>query len=640
MTERIQLSGIEQQALELADDPILAAMLAEERIESEQFDLALLWQLAGFARPHWPLAVGAVGLSAVESGLMTVPAYMIGLALDRVTSGGARTTQWADRVIAGFESVALDWFGASGTSAAIVYLGALVLVAWVLRWIVAIVTTYVMQMLGQKIVHDLRTRIYEHISSMGLEYFHKNPVGRLVNRTTFDVQSISELFSDAFAQGLRDSMFIVVLMAVMFGLDPLLAGVLLASFPFLIAIAWVYRMMARPSMRTQQAVQSRMNSWLAENLSGMRENQLYRREQRRRAEYFQLTEAHQTAVTRVIQSWGLLRPGMMVVTAVGSSIVLLLGYERVVAGVITVGVLLTFLQYTARIWVPIRNITEKVNIIQTALTAAERVFDVLDTPRSMRDADEADPGLEVTRGRVRFEGVRFRYPSSTDDVLRGISFEANPGDMVALVGDTGAGKTTIVNLVSRFYDVTAGSVSVDGRDVRDYLLHNLRRGIAIVPQDVVVFAGTLRDNLTLGAPYSDERIMECLRAVHAEDLVDRFDDGLDHVLQESGRTLSVGERQLLSFARALIVNPPILVLDEATASVDSRTEARIQDALEELTAGRTTLVIAHRLSTIRDADLILVLRHGEVIERGRHLELIAQNGEYARLHRKHVESNA
>jgi ATP-binding cassette subfamily B protein len=255
----------------------------------------------------------------------------------------------------------------------------------------------------------------------------------------------------------------------------------------------------------------------------------------------------------------------------------------------------------------------------------------------MQNLPNAESALEVTDGRITFDDVRFTYPKTSDEVLRGISFEVEPGQLVALVGDTGAGKSTIISLISRFYDVGGGAIAVDGRDVRDYYLQNLRRGIALVPQDVVIFAGSIRENITLGLEVDDDAILESARAVCADRLIDRFEDGLDHVLEEGGRTLSAGERQLLSFARALLRNPPILILDEATASIDTHTELLIQRALEELTHGRTTIVIAHRLSTVRNADQILVLRNGEVLERGTHDELIASGGEYKRLYEAHAK---
>lgn len=629
MSKQRPLTKAERDAIRLAGDPLLVRMLEEERVESEELDTELLIRLIAYARPHLGLALIAVVLSAVESLFMTVPAYMVGLVVDRVSGTQTREANAVDRLL---DSVG-DSLGVAPTnlSDVVLYLSAIVAAAWVIRWVVAMASGYAVQMLGQRVVHDLRVDVYRHITSMGLDYFQTNPVGRLVNRTTFDVQALSELFSDAFAQGLRDVSFVLVLTGVMFALDAGLAAILVASFPLLFGIAILYRVLARASMRTRSAVQSRMNAWLAENVSGMRENQLYRREERRRKEFRALTDAHQSSVSREIRAWALMRPTMMGITAVTTSIILFWGHEQVVAGVLTVGVLLTFLQYVTRLWVPIRNLTQKVTVIQTALTAGERIFDVLSVDSSMTDNDDADPALEVRDGSIRFEDVRFRYATSPADVLRGISFEVSGGQTVALVGDTGAGKSTIVSLLSRFYDPTSGRVLVDGRDARRYTLSNLRRAAALVPQDVVIFAGTIRDNVTLGIEASDEEVWACIEAACASELVRGFEDGLDHELEEGGRTLSVGERQLLSFARALLADPPILVLDEATANIDSRTEQLIQRALGELTKGRTTVVIAHRLSTIRDADQILVLRDGGIVESGTHAELLAANGEYKRL---------
>ena len=644
MAQTRQLSSTEQAVLEAANDPILKKMIEQERVESEEVDASLLLKLLRYLRGHRRLAAGSVALSLVEAALMTLPAYAIGLAIDVVRQGShARQADGLGALLTGLAtrlgSMVLEAPGSD--RGLIISFGLLVVAIWAARWVVAASATYLVQMLGQRVVHDLRLDIYHHITSMDLGYFHDNPVGRLVNRTAFDTQSISQFFSDTFAYALRDIFFICALIAVMLTLDVPLALLLLGTFPVLIACADVYRRFARPAMRTTSAVVSRMNAWLAENISGMRENQLYRAEPRRAGEFGALTEAHQRSVRRWIQAWGLLRPVMMAACAIATALVLWVGYGRVVEGLVTVGVLLTFLQYTTRLWVPVRNLAEKFSVIQTALTSTERVFDVLETPARMTTLEGADPAMTVTDGAITFEGVRFAYPSDPDEeVLRGIDIEVEPGQMIALVGDTGAGKSTIAHLISRFYDVEDGRVCIDGHDVRDYTLARLRAGIGLVPQDVVVFAGTVRDNITLGLDVPDETIRECAEAVCADRFIDRFEDGLDHVMDESGRTLSAGERQLLSFARALVYNPPVLILDEATANVDTETEALIQDALARLTKGRTSVVIAHRLSTIREADQILVLRHGQVLERGRHDELIERGGEYARLHEMHTSQAA
>ena len=642
-----KITPIEAAIIKATRDPILQQMLEQERIESGELDSSLLARLLGYLKPHKAEAALCVGLISVEAALMTLPAYVIGLAIDVVRDQGTERDQGAS-ALESWTRGATSWIGQGIERAAleleqggalVASFAVLIMALWVARWLFAMAATYAVQRLGQRIVHDLRVSVYDHITGMDMGYFHTNPVGRLVNRATFDTQSISQFFSDALSQGLVDGLFIVFLVAMMLWLDAWLAAILLCALPLLIGIGLLYRYAARPAMRTNSAVVSRINSWMAEHINGMRENQLYNVVTRRRGEFGALTDAHQTSVTRLIQAWAMLRPAMMMVCAVATALVLWQGYERVIAGAITVGVLLTFLQYTTRLWVPVRSLAEKLTVIQTALTAAERIFDVLKTPTAMRDAPEARAELSVQRGGLRFEKVRFAYPSKPkDEVLRGIDLEVEPGQMLALVGDTGAGKSTIVHLLSRFYDVSAGRIEIDGHPIKAYTLEQLRRGIALVPQDVVIFAGTIRENITLGLEVDDERVWECARAVRADRFIERFEDGLDHVMDEAGRTMSAGERQLLSFARALVYNPPVLVLDEATANVDTETEALIQHALGRLTQGRTSVVIAHRLSTIREADQILVLRHGEVIERGDHEELLHRGGEYARLHKLHMSA--
>lgn len=639
-TEKIHRSQGEELVLKMTGDPILKKMLDEERVEGRLLDTALLKRLFGFLAPHKTLTAMVVALAFVESLVATGPAFFIGAAMDRAMNS-PRTESgllaWIDHV--GAPLVEQWGEGSSDAASWVVFYGLVVGLVYVSYWVVSMVAFYSMQRLGQVVVHDLRVEVFQHISSMDLGFFHKNPVGRLVNRTTFDVQAVSELFADAFAQGFRDFLFILVLLGVMFAMDAPLALILLGAFPFLVGVALLYRRLARPALRTNSAVSSRMNAWMAENIAGMRENQLYRREKYRRAEFDALTRAHQSSIADVIHSWAILRPGMMMTCGVATTLILWLGYDRATSGVITVGVLLTFLQYTVRVWRPVRSLTEKFNLIQSSLTSAERIMDVLDARTGIKDPVHAPKDQKVTRGELRFDKVRFAYPGTEEEVLKGVDFHIQPGQMLALVGDTGAGKSTIVHLMSRFYDVTSGRVEIDGEDVKSYLLRNLRSGIAIVPQDLVIFAGSIRENITLGAEVSEDRIIQCAKAVCADKFIHRL-GGLDATLDEGGKTLSVGERQLLSFARALVANPPVLILDEATANVDTRTEVQIQKALEALTEGRTCVAIAHRLSTIRNADLILLLRHGQVVERGSHPELMDMDGEYAKLVRLHMRSES
>jgi ATP-binding cassette subfamily B multidrug efflux pump len=633
-------SRAERDSLERARDEVLAHMLAEERVEAQQVDTALLGRLLRFLRPHRGLAIAALVLGMLDALTSTLPSYVIGLAVDHVA--GQDRSGGLDSVLNGAAAGFARLTGsaqADTVALAVTFFALLVFALWTARWVLAIGTSYLMQTLGQRVVHGLRVEVYRHATGMDAQFFQKNPVGRLVNRTTFDVAALAELFGDAFAQGARDLLFVIALAAVMFSLDAPLALILITALPLLVVFALEYRRNGRPAMRTVMAVQSRMTGWLAENLSGMRENQLYRVEPRRRREFERLTDAHQSAMMHAIRAWGWLRPVMLFTTALVTAVVLFVGYERVMAGAITVGVLLTFIQYTSRLWVPVRNLTERFNVIQTSLASGERVMDVLDARATLVDAPDADPALRVRDGHLAFRDVWFHYPGrdpeKTGWVLDGVSFEVPRGGMLALVGDTGAGKSTVAKLVSRFYDAPRGCVEVDGVPVARYALEHLRGAIATVPQDVVVFAGPMRDNLTLGRDIPDDVIWARLEAVCADGLVRRLPGGLDHVLEEGGRTLSTGERQLLSFARAILLDPPILVLDEATANVDTPTELLIQRALQHLTAGRTTLAIAHRLSTIRNADEILVMKRGRIVERGTHQTLLDAGGEYARLYRLH-----
>lgn len=626
-------SRVEREVLGKSRDRNLAQMLLEERVESRLFDSSLLFRLLRYLGPHWVLALLSAGLATIEALAMTLPAFAIGRAVDHLTHA-VRAPHILDALAQ--QASRLLTPGAvpetlSGPATIALGFSVVIGLVWLTRWLLAVGTSYLVQKLGQVIVHDLRCGLFHHITAMDAAFFVGQPVGRLVNRTIFDVQSLQELFTDAFAQSVRDFFFLIVLIVVMLTLDPWVCLVLTAALPPLLLVGIGYKRYAREALRTNAAVQSRMNAWLAETIAGLRENQLFRAEDRRRSDFHQLTQAHQASITHVIRAWALLRPAMLMTTALVTALVLVVGSARVASGALTVGVLLTFLQYAGRIWVPVRNLAEKFTVIQAALTGAERILAVLDSQPTIADHPDADPELQIRQGKVVFDNVGFRYPNQEQPALESISFEALPGRMIALVGDTGAGKTTVARLVSRFYEPQVGKILIDDRPTEDFRLNRLRSGIALVPQEITVFGATLRENITLGSDLPEELIQRCLEATGLTSLVSRLPQGLETPLSEGGKNLSVGERQLVSFARALAANPPVLILDEATASVDSQTEQILQQALTQLTAGRTSLVIAHRLSTVRAADQILVFKAGRIVERGTHQELSQTGGEYFRL---------
>jgi ATP-binding cassette, subfamily B, multidrug efflux pump len=572
----------------------------------KSYDARLLRRLLLYLRPYRGLTALAVLLLLAGAGLALVGPVLTQRALDVAIP--ARDT------------------GLLGTLA-ILFLAALVL-EFVVEYGQTLLTTY----LGQRVMYDLRMQIFGHLQRLSISYFDRNPVGRLMTRVTSDVETLNELFSSGVVTVFGDVFTLLAIMTMMLWIDWRLALVTFAVIPLVWLTARIFRRRVRQAFGDIRLRLARLNAYLQERLSGMRVIQLFGREADSAARFAELNQEHLEAHRRSITIYAVFFPVVEVLTAVAMALLLYYGGLRALGGTITVGVLAAFIQLTRRFFQPLQDLSEKFNLLQSAMASSERVFALLDQPVTVLEPVNPVRLPQPVRGEVRFEGVWFRYSPEGPWVLRDVSFTASPGQTIALVGHTGAGKTTIVNLLLRFYDPDRGRILIDGVDIRQLSTSDLRSLIGFVQQDLFLFAGDIQHNLTLDAPIPPEAARQAARRVGADRFIERLPAGYDHRLGERGRSLSVGERQLLSFARALALDPTILVLDEATSSVDAQAEGQIQRAIAELMTGRTSLVVAHRLSTILHADEILVLQHGEIRERGSHRELLAQQGLYERLY--------
>ena len=573
---------------------------------SRGYDAALLRRLLRYLRPYRGLTAVAVTLLLSQSALALV---------------GPRLTEHALDVAVPKHDVGL-----------LGLLAGLYLATLLLDFTVEYGGTLLMTYIGQRVMYDLRMEIFAHLQRLSIGYFDRNPVGRLMTRVTSDVETLNELFSSGVVTIFGDAFTLVAIMGMMLAIDWRLALVTFAVIPLVWLTARIFRRRVRAAFGDIRVRLARLNAFLQERLSGMRVVQLFGREEDTARRFAALNRDHLEAHLRSITIYAVFFPAVEVLTAIAMALLLWYGGLRVLDGTLTVGILAAFIQYTRRFFQPLQDLSEKFNLLQSAMASSERVFTLLDEPVTVREPERPVPLSRPVRGAVRFEGVWFRYSPTGPWVLRDVSFTAMPGQTIALVGHTGAGKTTIVSLLLRFYDPERGRITVDGVDIRELSTADLRSIIGFVQQDLFLFTGDMQHNLTLDAPITAEAARLAAHRVGADRFIERLPSGYQHVLGERGRSLSVGERQLLSFARALALDPRILVLDEATSSVDAEAEAQIQRAIAELMAGRTSLVVAHRLSTILHADEILVLHHGEIRERGSHRELLAQRGLYERLY--------
>ena len=546
--------------------------------------------------------------------------------------------------------------------------------------------TWVLQMTGQRIMFDLRTEIYEHLQRLDMRFFDRNPVGRLMTRVTTDVDVLNDLFTAGVVSIFGDVFTLLGIMIVLVIMDWRLALVAFAVLPLIVVVTQWFRRHVRDSYRTVRTWIARINAFLQEHITGMATVQLFRRERRSSARFDEINSAHRDANVESILYYAVFYPAIEVIGALASALIIWFGGGWTMEGTLTLGSLVAFLQYSQRFFRPISDMSEKFNVLQAAMASSERIFTLLDTPvtitsglggivsesgirdqgSAIRDQGSAKPlvlgsrigdrGSERPRlgeqigadsrhpsgsripdhgsrlGGIVFDHVWFAY-SGEDYVLRDVSFEVRSGERVGVVGATGAGKSTLINLLLRFYDVSKGRILVDGVDIREMGLQDLRSIFSLVLQDVHLFTGTIAGNIRLGrASITDDEVRRAAAAVHASAFIERLPLGYDSPVAERGATLSVGQKQLLSFARALAFDPRVLILDEATSSVDTETELMIRDALHVLMEGRTTIAIAHRLSTIQDMDNILVLHRGTLRESGSHQQLLAQRGIYYKLY--------
>ena len=589
-------------------------MTDDHEVLGKAYDARLMRRLLGYLRPHTQAVVVALGAIVGYSVLQLAQPYLTKVAIDDHIATGT---------LDGLDRIALAFF--------IVLIGAFVL---------EYVQTYTMQMMGQRIMFDLRMEIYRHLQRLDLRFYDRNPVGRLMTRVTTDVDTLNDLFASGVISVFRDVFTLVGIMVVLLVMDWRLA---LVAFSVLPLIAWVthwFRRNARDSYRQVRGWIAQINAFLQENITGMATVQLFRREERNFEQFDRINSRHRDAHIDSIFYYATFYPAVELLGAVATALIIWYGGGRVVQGTVELGALVAFLQYSQRFFKPISDLSEKFNLMQSAMASSERIFGLLDTPVVIASVPDETAERPAGRGHIRFEHVWFAYRSAeggaeaeAEFVLRDVSFDVAPGERVGVVGATGAGKTTLINLLMRFYDVNRGRITIDDVDIREIPLPELRRRFGLVLQDVYLFSGSVRENIRLGHDeIGDADVRAAAASVHADRFIDRLPGGLDGEVAERGATLSVGQRQLLSFARALAFAPDVLVLDEATSSVDTDTERLIQDALHVLMAERTTIAIAHRLSTVQDMDKILVFHKGELREAGSHQELLAERGLYHTLY--------
>jgi ATP-binding cassette subfamily B protein len=592
----------------------------EEEVIGKAYDSRLMGRLLGYMRPYRATIAVSVVFLLVNSVVQVLGPLLTKLSVDRYLVPSAKTIRtpfdaWLS---------ADPWIGIAQLSA--VYLAS-ILVGFVCDF----GQTYLMQWTGQRAMFDLRRQLMTHLQRLDISYFDRNPVGRLITRVTTDVDVLNELFASGLVTIVGDVLMLAFVLVAMFRLSPGMTGLLIGVMPFVVAVTMLFRRTVTLSYRRIRVAIARINSYLQEHVNGIAVLQLFNREDRSKQEFERINRDHMEAFKDSITAYGWFYPAVEFLSMLALAMLLAYGGFRIRTGGLTIGVLVAFFQYGLRFFRPIQDLSEKYNILQGAMAASERIFKLLDTGVEIQSAPEPKSAPEGPVD-IEFDHVWFAYKDE-DWVLRDVTFTIRPGETIAVVGHTGAGKTTLTNLLLRFYDVQRGAIRIGGVDIRDMNLQELRGNFGIVLQDPYLFTGTLAGNIRLGTDgISDAELEEATARVNLIEFVRSLPDGFGQAVRERGNGYSTGQKQLISFARALAHDPRFLILDEATSSVDTETEFLIRDALSNLVEGRTSIVIAHRLSTIQRADRIFVMHKGQLRESGTHQELLAHRGIYYKLY--------
>ena len=583
----------------------------EEAAIEKTYDLRVTGRLLRYLKPYWRLAAVALVLTFLTNILISLQPYFTKVAVDDFITPQKTEGIW----LFAFAFFCLFLF----------------------RFIFSYIQEILLNVVGQRVMFDLRTQIYTKLQQQEVAYYDKNPVGRIITRITSDVDALNELFTSGVIDVLGDLVVIVAIIGMMFWLDWKLALVSLITVPLLFAATNWFRKRAREGFDKVRTRTAKLNAFLQEHISGAQTVQLFNAEKKAQARFHDINDDYREANIETIYYYSIFYPLVDFIGTIGIALVIWFGGYQILTGVsanetaLTIGIVIAFIQYSQQFFQPIRDLSDKFNVLQAAIVASHRIFLLLDLPVQI-ETPEQPKKLGKAVGKIEFQNVWFAYKEE-DYVLKNVSFSINTGESIALVGHTGSGKTTVTNLLMRFYDVQKGKILLDGVDVRDWDLESLRTNFAVVLQDVFLFSGSLADNIRLGKKeISDEKIIWAASEVHADEFIKKLPETYNSQVRERGAGLSVGQKQLISFARALAFEPSILVLDEATSSIDTETEQLIQQAVDRVMQARTSLIVAHRLSTIQKCDRIIVFHHGELRESGTHNELLGKRGLYWRLY--------